>query len=108
MEGRVDGLGAVVRLSLTGEFDLAGAEDFSRVLAELEARRPRAIVVDLKEVTFLDSTGARLLFEAQRRAADWRFAVLNGSGPAHQALALTGLGAHLAVIEDVHELQGSA
>jgi anti-sigma B factor antagonist len=107
MKGRVEELGDVISLALEGDFDLAGAEDFSRLMGELEARRQRAIVVDLAEVTFLDSTGARLLFEAQRRAGEWRFAVVNGRGPAHRALTLTGLGSHLEVVEDVGQLDGS-
>ncbi len=107
MKGRVEELGDVTRLALAGEFDLAGADDFSRLMAELEARKPGAIVVDLTEVTFLDSTGARLLYEAQRRAGDWRFAVINGRGPAHQALTLTGLDSHLETIEDLDQLNGS-
>ena len=104
MQGRLDEVGDVLRLSLVGEFDMAGADDFQALMAELEARRPSAIVIDLAEVTFLDSTGARLLFEADGRAVGWRFAVLNGSGPAHRALTLTGLDRHMAIIDDIDEL----
>jgi anti-anti-sigma factor len=104
MQGRLEEIGDVLKLSLTGEFDLAGADAFRALMAELEARRPRAIVVDLAGVTFLDSTGGRLLFEAEGRAVGWRFAILNGSGPAHRALTLTGLDRHIAIVEDIDEL----
>jgi anti-anti-sigma factor len=106
LTGRVDEIGDVLKLSLAGEFDLAGQDAFRALLTELESRRPRAIVVDLGEVTFIDSTGARLLYEAECRAVGWRFAVLDGSAPAHRVLALSGLDRHIAVIDDIEELTG--
>ncbi len=106
MTGRVDEVGDVIRVALAGEFDLAGEDAFRALLSELEARGPRAIVVDLGEVTFIDSTGARLLYEAERRAVGWRFAVLDGSGPAHRALTLAGLDRHIEIIDHMDELTG--
>jgi anti-sigma B factor antagonist len=106
MTGRLQEAGDVLVVSLIGEFDLAAQDDFPSLLDELGARGPRAIVVDLGEVTFLDSTGARLLYEAEGRASGCRFAVLNGSGPAHRALTLTGLDRHIAIIEHIDELVG--
>jgi anti-anti-sigma factor len=106
MTGRLDEIGDVLKLSLAGEFDLAGEDAFRALLTDLEAHRPRAIVVDLGEVTFIDSTGARLLYEAECRAVGWRFAVLDGSPPAHRALTLSGLDRHIAVIDDIEELTG--
>jgi anti-anti-sigma factor len=104
MSGRLEQVGDALVVSLVGEFDLAGEDAFRDLMTELAARRPRAIVVDLGEVTILDSTGARLLYETERRASGWRFAVLNGSGPAHRALTLTGLHRHIAIIDDLDQL----
>jgi anti-anti-sigma factor len=106
MTGRLEEVGDVLVLALIGEFDLAAADEFPSLLAELGARGPRAIVVDLSEIAFLDSTGARLLYEAEGHGGGWRFAVLNGSGPAHRALTLTGLDRHIAIIEHIDELVG--
>ena len=58
--------GAVVRLA--GELDLAQADNFSQELARAEESEPDVLVVDLRGVTFMDSTGLRLLLAALRRA----------------------------------------
>jgi anti-sigma B factor antagonist len=60
-----------VRVKVTGEIDLAVAEDLQGWIAGAIAEHGAAAVeVDLRDVTFLDSTGIRALVLAQRAAAD--------------------------------------
>jgi anti-anti-sigma factor len=100
MTGRLVDEGGVVTLALAGEFDIAAAATFAEMLAEAEGREPRAILVDLSELTFLDSTGAGMLWEAQTRlGAGGSFALLRGEGPAFRTLQLTGLGEHMVVLD---------
>jgi anti-sigma B factor antagonist len=58
--------GAVVRLA--GELDLSQADNLSQELERAEEDEPDILVVDLREVSFMDSTGLRLLLAALRRA----------------------------------------
>jgi anti-sigma B factor antagonist len=58
--------GALVRL--VGELDLSQAEALSEELARAEATEPATLVIDLRGVSFMDSTGLRLLLAALRRA----------------------------------------
>src|SRR5262249_19043842 len=57
-----------VRIALRGELDLAHAYTFDEELRRVEEARPRSIVLDLRELTFLDSCGLARLLAARRRA----------------------------------------
>src|SRR5437588_4940145 len=59
-----------VRLRLLGELDLATAPLLADRLRELEADRPPTLVLDLRGLVFMDSSGLRELFAAQRRARE--------------------------------------
>lgn len=101
--------GEVVVVAFRGELDIA-----SRPLADGELRRAEALgapalVIDLSQLGFMDSTGATVLIEAHRRAlaAGRRLALLNGAGGAHQVIELLGLRRLLLVIDDPGELARS-
>ena len=66
----IDELGpGAVRIALHGELDLAHAYTFDEELRQVEADAPTCVVLDLRELTFLDSCGlARLLAAAGARA----------------------------------------
>ncbi len=57
-------------LRLEGELDLAGAGLMEESLGALEAKRPARLVVDLGRLAFIDSTGLRLLIQADARARE--------------------------------------
>jgi anti-anti-sigma factor len=60
--------GEVHTVSLRGEFDLAYATQVERELKRVEATDARSIILDLSGLTFVDSTGIRLILEAQARS----------------------------------------
>lgn len=103
--GRIDREPEAVTLALVGEFDLVSKDAFAAALAEIEATSPRAVIVDLQGLSFMDSTGINALLAAHTRGAGAHlFVVLNGSGPAHRALTIAGLDQHLVMIDDRSEL----
>jgi anti-anti-sigma factor len=51
-------------LALSGELDVAAAERFTRAVAE--AHGAGGLILDLSEVTFIDSTGLRSLLAAAK------------------------------------------
>jgi anti-sigma B factor antagonist len=56
-------------LSLSGELDIAGVNAVDTEIARIEETIGlQEIVVDLRGLRFIDSTGLRLLIEASRRA----------------------------------------
>lgn len=55
-------------ISLTGEMDVANAGDVERELIRVETTGAATIVVDLSDLTFLASTGIRVLIVADARS----------------------------------------
>lgn len=90
-----------ILVSLHGELDLATVPEVQRRLTGVAIDR-RAVVVDLRGLGFIDSSGIRLLVELQRLATEHRFflAVLNGGPTVRRALELSGVAAHLNLIDD--------
>jgi anti-sigma B factor antagonist len=56
------------RLALHGELDMSSAPMLVRQLEAAESSRPREIVLDLAELSFMDVTGLRTILDAARRA----------------------------------------
>lgn len=75
-------------LALAGELDFGTVGQVQQRLAELrDARQPT--LLDLDGLTFMDSTGIRLVLTACEDAArsDWRFRVTRGSERVRHVLA---------------------
>jgi len=81
------------RVCPRGEIDLASAGLLDAQLDELWASGWTEVVADLRQVTFLDSSGLHVLLAHHRRAAERgaRFSIINGPGPVARVLALTGM-----------------
>jgi anti-sigma B factor antagonist len=82
-----------IALSLHGDVDLADAERLEEALHDAVNRGEAGVSVDLREVTFLGSTGVRLLLEAgehaRRRGTGLSFVL--GDGAARRVIDLLGL-----------------
>lgn len=59
-----------ISLLLEGELDLAGAPQMESSLAAAEWDGPSRLVIDLSRLEFIDSTGLRLLLQADARAKE--------------------------------------
>ena len=73
--------GGAVRIALRGELDLEHAYTFDAELRRVEATSPDTLVLDLSELSFMDSCGlARLLAAHKRsRSAGRRLLLVRGS-----------------------------
>lgn len=93
---------ATAIVCLVGELDLATAPMLDGVLHDLDAPCER-VVLDLSRLTFIDSTGLRLVFsEHQRSRSDGFDLVLAGAnGHVLEILHLTALNVTLAMAPDV-------
>jgi anti-anti-sigma factor len=82
----------------TGEIDLATSSQLGETLTAALADAPEAVVADLSAVTFLDSSGLRVLINAHVSATSaTRFAVVTGGSATLRPLQLTGLDEEIAV-----------
>lgn len=84
----------VVRVELTGEFDLWCAYEFDRALREHEGDALRSVTVDPRALTFVDTAGLARLIAANRRAAKhgWSFSVVRGCPAVEKLLCLAAVG----------------
>ncbi|HTK16518.1 MAG TPA: STAS domain-containing protein [Acidimicrobiia bacterium] len=57
-----------VTVALEGELDLANSESVREVLREVTSRKPAQVVVNLAQLSFLDSSGIRCLIGAVQDA----------------------------------------
>jgi anti-sigma B factor antagonist len=60
--------GPTVRVILQGELDLAGAQQMEERMVAIDEEGPARVVIDLGGLAFIDSTGLRLLLQADTRA----------------------------------------
>jgi anti-sigma B factor antagonist len=92
---------ARVVLELQGELDLACASQLDEALAGADLDGSDAVVLDLRGVGFLDSTGLKAIFRARKavRESGRRFAVTKGSAQVQRLLSLTRLSDHLQTID---------
>lgn len=90
-----------VILELRGELDMACASQLDEALAGADLDGSDAVVLDLRGVRFLDSTGLKAIFRARKAARESgrRFAVTEGSAQVQRLLSLTRLDDHLHVID---------
>ncbi|MEA2218584.1 MAG: anti-sigma factor antagonist [Solirubrobacteraceae bacterium] len=85
--------GVLHTIRLEGELDLATAEDIERELLRVEGTDALSIMLDLSALEFIDSTGVRLLIqaEARSRADSRRLALLRGPRAVQRVFELTGI-----------------
>jgi anti-sigma B factor antagonist len=84
-----------------GDLDLDTVHRVESALAELREEGFRSLVLDLRGLTFMDSTGLRLVIRWHTAARDdgFRFAVVPGTEVVQRVFRLTGMDAHLSVAE---------
>lgn len=98
-------------LKLHGEFDLSSEDRFHEALEALLYGEMTTLLVDLRGLTFMDSTGLRALVALHNRstATDLDFAVLYDGGEVARVLRATRLDRVLPTVdtEDAIKLTGS-
>jgi len=65
---------------LTGEVDATNSEELYNILESVVLQRPRLLIVDLSDLSFMDSTGLRMLLRASREL-DQQGGVLSLASP---------------------------
>jgi anti-anti-sigma factor len=89
------------RLVASGELDLASAEQLDSQLKQLESSEPAMIVLDLRELEFMDSTGLRTVIAADARARERgaRLVVVRAPDEVDRVFRLTRMDQHLELID---------
>jgi len=99
--------GTTVRLALTGELDIAGAARVEQEFERIEREPPATIVLDLRELAFMDSTGLRVIVAADSRAREQarRLVIVRGSSTVQRIIEMTRLDERLEIVDDLAAIE---
>jgi anti-anti-sigma factor len=89
-------------LRLTGELDMAGVDRFERLVTADQPSEAGTFVIDLRGLTFIDSSGLRALIMAdqQVRAEGGRFVVVRGPQRVNEVLEMTGVARQIELVDE--------
>jgi len=92
--------------SLSGEIDLSTVDDAGERLRDAIGASEGTVAVDLREVSFLDSSGLRLLLQLNQELTDAgrRLVVVQGPRRVARVFELTGAESELDVVAEPAEI----
>ena len=95
-----------VVIDVRGELDLASSPELEQELERSSVMSASLVIVDLRELEFMDSTGLSVLVRAHQRAVEsgQRFAVIRGPQQVQRLLSLTGVADRLTLADSPEEL----
>lgn len=95
-----------VVLGLHGELDLLGAPMLEEEIAKVEADAPMILVLDMKDLQFVDSAGLRVILAAHERSRleGKEFALTQGSEQVQRLFTIAGVSEHLRIIGSPDDL----
>jgi anti-sigma B factor antagonist len=101
-----EGLAHVV---LRGELDLSTVDKVEKALAVLHEGDDEVLVLDLSGLSFLDSTGLRLMVTADQRAQKEgrRLVIVKGPDTVQRVFSITKLDETLEMVDDVSQVAAS-
>lgn len=90
-------------VALSGELDIATADQLTSALEGVSPASGERLVIDLTSVSFMDSTGLRVLIAANGSAADggYELFIVTGDSPAKRVLELTRMDEHMQVVASI-------
>ena len=100
-ELRSDRTGATASVAVKGELDIDTLPEFEQVVRSVRSPDMTRLVVDLRQVTFLDSMSVELLLRLHTELAEagGELLVVRGPRAVHRVFELTGLDRVLAIVD---------
>ncbi len=88
-------------VALSGELDLASSRALEERLDEVFGSDSKLVIVDLRQLDFMDSTGLSVLIKANQSADEdeRRLCIVKGQPQVQRLLTLTGVGDRLSLLE---------
>jgi anti-anti-sigma factor len=95
-------------IGIAGELDLASSPALEQSLERVFASGAPIVILDLRELDFMDSTGLSVLIRAQQTAedAERKLCLVKGPPQVQRLLSLTGVADRLAVIDTPEDALG--
>ena len=103
-------IGSATMVSLHGELDILYESHVTASFERALDRNPSALAADLRDLSFMDSTGVHALIDAERRCQTQsaRFFVIRGSVTVDRVLSALGLDRLFEIIAGPEHLPGDA
>ncbi|MFP3883401.1 MAG: STAS domain-containing protein [Actinomycetota bacterium] len=94
-------------IAVEGEVDLATVEELESAIEQAFSENSYPLVIDLRESSFMDSTGLKALVMANRKfdESGRSFAVAVSSGPVARLMDLSGVESSVRIVESTDDLQ---
>jgi anti-anti-sigma factor len=98
--------GGTAILTVRGELDLRTSPELEDRLGAAFDSGAELVILDLRQIEFMDSTGLRALLAAHQRAHESgrRFALVRGADQVERVLTLTGVHDLLTIVDAPEEL----
>lgn len=100
---------ATAVVAVRGELDLASGPELESQLDKISGPETKLVVVDLRQLDFMDSTGLSILVRAHQRLSEegCEIGLVRGSQQVQRLLDLTGVAERLRLVDTPEELLGS-
>ena len=87
----------VALIAVSGELDIASAPELELMLEQIRPELTKLVIVDLRELEFMDSTGLSMIVRAHRRLSEsgCELTLTNGQPQVQRLLDLTGVAGRL-------------
>ncbi len=97
-------------IALSGELDLASSPALEDALERVFGSDPKLVVLDLRTLDFMDSTGLSIIVKAHQTADDHQLQLYLVNGPAQvqRLLSLTGVAERVSLIESPEDVLGGS
>lgn len=94
-------------IAVEGEVDLATVEELESAIERAFSEDSHPLVIDLRESSFMDSTGLKALVMANRKfdESGRSFAVAVSAGPVARLIDLSGVDSSVRIVESIDELE---
>jgi anti-sigma B factor antagonist len=95
-----------VQVTIEGSLDVARAYDFDDSMRRIERDAPGCVLLDLRGLDFLDTTGLSRLVALRRRCrrGGRRLVLVRGSQAVQRLFAVTAMNEHFELVRDPAEL----
>ena len=93
-------------ITVRGELDLASGPALESELGNISPTETQLVIIDLRELDFMDSTGLSIIVRAHQRLADdgCELSLVRGTPQVQRLLDLTGITARVRLIAAPEEL----
>lgn len=93
--------GGTTRVAVSGELDIASCGQLDDELKRVETGGPDVLVIDLRETSFIDSSGLRTLIAADSRAEErgGKLQIVRGPKAVERVFDATGLDKRFEIVD---------